>query len=110
MITALLVCIAVIFFMNCKSHEGEKFLYAVPLKMESGWGYKIYAGTDNNQDTLKDRIYIRQENVPGIPGKHRFTSKEDALRVANLVIWKISSGIQPIIAAKELDSLGIAFK
>jgi hypothetical protein len=109
-VTALLISIAVIFFMRRNSHEGEKFLYAVPLKAESGWGYKIYVGAESNRDTLSDRLYIRQENVPGLPGKHRFSSETDALRVANLVIWKISSGRQPIIAARELDSLGIVVK
>jgi hypothetical protein len=109
-LTALLIGIAVIFFMRRKTHEGEKFMYAVPLKTESGWGYKIYLGTASNPDTLTDRIYIKQENVPGIPGKHSFTSEADALRVAGLVIWKVSSGIQPIIAARELDSLGIVIK
>lgn len=109
-VTALLISIAVIFFMRRKTHEGEKFMYAAPLKTEPGWGYKIYIAAEDSQDTLTDKIYIRQEYIPGIPGKHAFASEADALRVANFVIWKISSGRQPIIVAPELDSLGIIVK
>jgi hypothetical protein len=109
-ITALLISIAVIFFMRRKTHEGEKFMYAVPVRAGAGWGYKIYLANEGIQDTLTDRIYIKQDYIPGVPGKHTFTSEGDALRVANLIIWKISSGRQPIIAAPELDSLGIVIK
>ncbi len=85
-------------------------MYAFPLKTESGWGYKIYLAAEDRPDTLTDHLYIKQEYVPGISGKHAFTSDADALRIANLVIWKISSGHQPIITKPELDSLGIVIK
>lgn len=85
-------------------------MYAVPLKMGTGWGYKIYLSKEGSQDTLTGKLYIKQEYVPGIPGRHVFTSASDAQRVGNLVIWKISSGYQPIIAATEIDSLGIEVK
>src|SRR5664279_547669 len=109
-VTALLICIAVIFFMRRKSHEGEKFMYAVPERTELGWGYKICLGTEDIKDSATDRIYIKQDYIPGLPGKQGFVSEADALRVANLVIWKISSGKQEMIAAPELDSLGIIRK
>ena len=85
-------------------------MYAVPAKMESGWGYKIYLANGESQDTLTDKIYIKQDFIPGIAGKHTFSSEADALRVGNLVIWKISSGRQPIVVLPELDSLGIKVK
>jgi Domain of unknown function (DUF4907) len=109
-VTALLISIAVIFFVKKKSHEGEKFMYAVPVKTESGWGYKIFLGTEEIKDTSTDRIYIRQDYIPGKPGKQAFTSEADALRVANLVILKIGSGLMPTITLPELDSLGIITK
>ena len=56
------------------------------------------------------RIYIKQEFMPGIPGKQGFKSADDALLVGNLVIKKISSNQPPIITTRELDSLGIVKK
>jgi hypothetical protein len=109
-VTALLIGIAVIFFMREKNHEGEKFIYAVPVRTELGWGYKIYLAAEDIKDTSTDRIYIKQDYIPGVPGKQAFKSEADALRVANLVILKISSGRQPMITAPELDSLGIIKK
>jgi hypothetical protein len=110
MFTALLIGIAVIFFSRNRRQSGERFIYAVPVKTETGWGYKIYQGTEDVKDTTTDRIYIRQDYIPGLPGNHSFVSEADALRVANFVIWKISSGRQPLINSQELDSLGIVGK
>jgi hypothetical protein len=109
-ITALLIGIAVIFFIKDGRHKGEKFIYAVPLSNGSGWGYKIYEGTEDVKDTSADRIYIKQDYIPGIPGNHPFATEAEAMRVANFVIWKISTGRQPLINTRELDSLGIIRK
>ena len=59
---------------------------------------------------LIERIYIKQEFMPGIPGKQGFKSADDALLVGNLVIKKISSNQPPIITTRDLDSLGIVKK
>jgi hypothetical protein len=93
-VTALLVSFAVIFF----SREKKVFLHAEAVKTAYGWGYNVLAG---------ERIYIKQEFIPGIPGKQGFTSADDALRVGNLVIKRISGGLQPTISTRDLDSLGI---
>jgi hypothetical protein len=97
-ITALLVCIAVIFFTRQKSHEGKIFLHAVPVQTGSGWGYNIMAD---------ERVFIKQEYIPAVPGKEGFKSADDALLVANLVIHKISTNQLPTITTRELDSLGV---
>lgn len=107
MFTALLIVIAVIFFSRNGSHSEERFVYAVPVKTEPGWGYKIYEGINDIKDTTTDRIYIKQDFIPGLPGNHTFATESEALRVANFVIWKISSGRQPVISSQELDSLEI---
>jgi len=57
-----------------------------------------------------DKIYIKQEFIPGVPGKLGFKSAEDALKVGNLVVKKISSNQSHTISAGELDSLGISVK
>jgi hypothetical protein len=97
-ITALLISIAVIFFIRQKNHEGKVFLHAQPIQSSYGWGYNILAG---------EKVFISQEYIPGIPGKKGFKSADDALRVGNLVIKRISSNQMPMITQRDLDSLGL---
>jgi hypothetical protein len=100
-ITALLICFAVIFFNRQYSHEGKKLLHAVPVQTAYGWGYNILAD---------EKIFIKQEFMPGVPGKQGFKTSDDALLVASLVIKKISSNQLPTITFRELDSLGLIKK
>jgi hypothetical protein len=100
-ITALLICFAVIFFNRQNNHVGQKFLHAIPVQTAYGWGYNILAD---------DKIFIKQEYMPGVPGKQGFKSADDALLVASLVIKKISSNQLPTITSGELDSLGLIKK
>ena len=96
-ITALL-CFAVIFFNRQKSHEGKIFVYAVPVKTVNGWGYNIMAG---------EKIFIRQEFIPAVPGKQGFKTAADAQLVGNLVVKKITLKQWPTVTVSELDSLGV---
>jgi Domain of unknown function (DUF4907) len=97
-IAALLICFAVIFFIRQKSHEEKIFLHAEPVQTGYGWGYNILAN---------EKIYIKQEYMPGISGKHGFKTAGDALLVGNLVIHRISSNQMPMITQRDLDSLGL---
>ena len=102
-ITVLLICSAVIFFVRHersgkRDHEGQVFLKAVPVQTAYGWGYNIMA--DN-------KIYIHQDFIPAAAGKQRFKTREDALRVANRVMEKISANQLPVITMKDLEELGI---
>jgi hypothetical protein len=100
-IAALLIVIAVIFFNRHKSHEGKVFLRAVPTQTAYGWGYDIL---------VDDKVFIKQEYVPGITGKQGFKSADDALIVGNLVVKRISSNLMPMITRHDLDSLGLVTK
>jgi hypothetical protein len=100
-ITALLIGFAVIFFDREKSHEGKVFVHAVPVQTTYGWGYNIMAG---------EKIYIKQEFIPAVPGKQGFKSAADAQRVGDLVVQKIGSDRMPAISIRELDSLGVIKK
>ncbi len=54
------------------------------------------------------RIMIHQPSVPGLPGNKGFTTKEDATKVAKLVIKKINKNIMPpAVSLQELRSLKI---
>ncbi len=81
--------------------EGKIFLHAEPVQTVYGWGYNVLAD---------QRIYIKQEFIPGVSGKQGFKSADDAMLVGNLVIKKISSNQPPIVTARDLDSLGIVRK
>jgi hypothetical protein len=100
-ITALLFCFAVIFFNRQKNHEGKIFLHAEPIQTVYGWGYNILAD---------EKIFIKQEYMPGVSGKQGFKSAADALVVGNLVVKRISSNQMPMITRKDLDSLGLLKK
>jgi hypothetical protein len=96
-VTALLVCFAVIFF----SRGGKSLVHAEAVKTTNGWGYNVLDG---------ERIYIKQEFIPAVPGNQGFSSADDALRVGNLVVKRIGSGLQPTITVRDLDSLGVIIK
>jgi len=100
-ITALLISFAVIFFSRQKSTEAKIFLHAEAVQTPYGWGYNVLT----NQ-----KVYIKQEYIPGIPGKKGFKSAEDALLVGNLVVKKITANQQPTITEEDLDSLGVLRK
>jgi hypothetical protein len=59
---------------------------------------------------VKNKVLIRQLNIPGKPGTHGFKKKTDAERVAALVLIKLRQGIMPpTIYDTELKELQIEF-
>ena len=63
------------------------------------FGYNIY---------LYDTILIHQPLRPSLPGNVGFTTKEDALKVAELVIKKIHNNeLPPTVTIQELQVLGV---
>jgi len=96
-----LLCFAIVFFVRHGNHDGKIYVYAVPVKTDYGWGYNIMAG---------ERIFIKQEFIPALPGKLGFKSADDALRTANLVVQRICANQSRAITPGDLDSLGITKK
>ncbi len=69
------------------------------LEGENGWGYNIL---------LNGKAFIRQPNIPAIPGNQGFDSKEKAQKTADFVLNKIKNGIMPPSTSKEeLENLGV---
>lgn len=67
-----------------------------------GIGYDIYNG---------NKRMIHQVNIPGEPGNDGFVNREEAEKVAQLVITKLQSASGfPTILREELDSLGITLQ
>jgi len=67
-----------------------------------GWGYQIYRGK---------KMLIDQSTIPAVGGNRKFMSEEDAKKVGELVLKKLSSnGLDlPSISVFELDSLKIKY-
>lgn len=80
-------------------HEGQMFVKAIPFKTLNGWGYKVFAD---------DKLYIRQAFIPGFPGVYSFANREDAQKVANLVVYKMATTHSlPSVSQTELIQLHI---
>jgi hypothetical protein len=70
-----------------------------PITSSFGWGYEIVAG---------GKVYIRQEFIPAIYGKHGFRTSEDAVKVGKKVVSKINAKqLPPTITIDELREMGI---
>ncbi len=69
------------------------------VELQNGWGYDVLIGGNP---------YIHQKQIPGCEGNITFQSKEEALKVGNLVKQKIllKKGL-PAVSMEELDSLQI---
>jgi hypothetical protein len=82
------------------------------LNAEPSFQYKIIQAPNNTwgYDILIDhKIFIHQPNRPGLPGNDGFTTKKDAIKVAELVLVKIKNGeIPPTISLEELKALKLA--
>jgi len=94
----LIIAFAAIYYHEQHEKNDRIFLKAEAIQSSFGWGYNIIADK---------KIYIHQEFIPAIPGKHGFKSKEDALLVGRKVIEKISSNQLPTITMEDLKELGI---
>ncbi len=73
--------------------------------------YRIIQAAGNTygyEILVKNKVLIRQQNIPGKPGTQGFKRKRDAEKVAQFVIKKLAQGIMPpSIDEKELIDLKI---
>ena len=60
-------------------------------------------------DVLMDgKLMIHQTSIPAMPGNDGFSSKDDAAKVAELVMYKIKKGeMPPTVTTEELKSLHV---
>ncbi|MCC9018455.1 MULTISPECIES: DUF4907 domain-containing protein [Flavobacterium] len=67
-------------------------------KTTSGWGYSI---------ALKDKIIIKQAIIPVINDSKSFSTKSDALKMAQLVVTRLHQNRSPTITKNDLILLKI---
>jgi hypothetical protein len=61
--------------------------------------YDVYAG---------GRLMIHQTSVPGLPGNEGFKTKDDAVKVTEMVMYKIRKGeMPPTVTSEEMKQLGV---
>ena len=103
---------AVLLICACNNkHQANKFLNTKdsmvlltvkPFEYNGGWGYNILAG---------DKVYIHQDQVPAISGRHIFLTSADAQKVGSLVVQKLAQGKNPpSLDSSEIVNAGIKYK
>lgn len=109
--TRFLWCIALfaglLFTTSCNSNNkkqepsGDDMLPVKVIAVPSGtgWGYQVY---------VEDKLYIDQTNIPAVPGLQTFKSKEEALKIGNLVASKMKNG-KRTVTIQDLKDAHIAF-
>ncbi len=79
----------------------DSIQYKLIESVDHSYGYDIY---------LKGRLLIHQPTIPSLKGTKGFQKKEEARKVALLVIEKIRKGIMPpTITLEEMKSVGVIF-
>ena len=105
------VLIAVVFLNSCNNTTSAQDQNAtemdkkgmVPVdasifKTDKGWGYSII---------INNKLFIRQDIIPAVEGNQGFATKEDATKVAELVLNKMKNKEKPIVKIEDLKQLGI---
>jgi flagellar basal body-associated protein FliL len=87
-----------IYYFGYKKKSDHVFVQVRATQNANGWGYEIL--TDG-------KVYIKQDFIPAIPGKHSFETKEQALQVGNKVLDKIEHKQLPVITPAELKEMNI---
>lgn len=100
-----LLVLAVIFRKSntASAEKGVNAMMAVvvePFEINGGWGYKV---------NMDGHTYIYQDVIPGIQGNHVFHSREEAVRVGNAVMAKLSKHQVPSMSEGELRQMNINF-
>lgn len=83
-------------FLSCKeraiAYNGEVY------KIKDNFGYKIY---------FKQKLFIRQENIPTITGNISFIDSIGALKTMDLVLKKLNAGENPTITMDDIYNLNL---
>lgn len=81
-------------------HEPNDCYRVEVIQSNNGYGYRLYE---------RGRTVIFQPFIPALPGKVAFHTKEDALRIGNLVMERILAGDNFSISKADLNYLRITY-
>jgi len=86
-------------FLAASAHVDTKLTYKIIDAPKHTYGYDVFAN---------GRLMIHQSSVPALPGNEGFKTKEDATKIALLVIQKIKKGeMPPTISIDEMKKLKV---
>ena len=86
-------------FPEASAYANTKLTYNIIHAPQHTYGYDVFAA---------DRLMIHQTSAPALPGNVGFKTKEDATKVALLVIDKIRKGeMPPTISIDEMKKLKV---
>ena len=86
-------------FPAASAYANTKLTYKVIDAPKQTYGYDVFAN---------GRLMIHQASAPALPGNEGFKTKEDATKVALLVIEKIKKGeMPPTISIDEMKKLNV---
>lgn len=91
----LLILFLLLQIVSCTKKEHFK---TESFKTKSGWGYSI---------SYKEKIIIKQSIIPVINDSKSFSTEQDALKTANLVVEKLKQNLSPTVTKNELILLKI---
>ncbi len=78
-----------------KLYSKEAFQVQIT-EVNNGYGYQIY---------YNKQLYIEQKFVPGVSGNETFVTPDDAKKVADYVIRKLSRKEDPTISQSEIHKI-----
>ncbi|MRX66832.1 protein of unknown function [Flavobacterium resistens] len=91
----LLFILLVLQFTACTKKETFKI---DSFQTKTGWGYTI---------SNKDKILIKQSIIPAISNTKSFSTEEEALKTAELVVNKLDQNMSPTVTKNDLILLKI---
>src|SRR5450432_45773 len=93
-----LMTVITLFGLNICSAENQVILTGSGKRCGGDTTYHIISSVGNSfgyEIQIQDKVFIRQQSIPGTSGNKGFDNKEDAAKVAALVIIKMRRGIIP---------------
>ena len=89
-------------FSNPITYSHSDTTYRIIPSIDNTYGYEIL---------INGKTFIRQKNIPGLPGLTGFKRKEDAEKTAQLVLRKLAAGIMPpSIDKNDIDSMKVIYQ
>ena len=85
-------------YQRVRWEKDHVYVQARPIQTALGWGYEI---------VVSDTVFIHQEFIPAISGRHGFRSSEDAMKVARKIINNMKHGKVEAVSVRDLKDLGI---
>jgi hypothetical protein len=86
-------------FPEASAYTNANLTYNIIDAPNNTYCYDVYA---------EGRLMIHQTSAPGLPGNEGFKTKDDAAKVAEMVMYKIRKGeMPPTVTLEEMKELGI---